>query len=50
MVQEKSYTERRKNLTKVWQTGVLLEKGGNRAVKQVRCKIMRTKKEASDLT
>lgn len=49
LVQEKSYTERKKNVAEMWQTGVVLENGANRTVKEVRCQIIRTKEELLDL-
>lgn len=43
----KSY--KKKNLAKRWLTKVVLEKEANKAVKKVRCQIMRTNKEPLDL-
>ena len=31
-------------MAKMWQSGLVLEKGANETVKQVRCQIRRTKK------
>lgn len=44
----KSY-KNKKNLAKRWLTEVVLEKEANKAVKKVRCQIMRTNKEPLDL-